>query len=68
MRRYQLPPDIRFAPFLFAKKCSVKGIRYSKNLATEFVQNAKDALAVFQDSTTKEVLLMIADYTLSRNF
>lgn len=44
------------------------GRLYTQNLATTYVQNAKDALAVFQDSTTKEVLLMIADYTLSRNF
>ena len=44
------------------------GRLYTQNLATTYVQNAKDALAVFQDSKTKEVLLMIADYTLSRNF
>jgi geranylgeranyl pyrophosphate synthase len=44
------------------------GRLYTQNLATTYVQDAKDALAVFQDSTTKEVLLMIADYTLSRNF
>jgi len=44
------------------------GQLYTQNLATGYVQNAKEALAVFQDSKTKEVLLMIADYTLSRNF
>jgi octaprenyl-diphosphate synthase len=44
------------------------GRLYTQNLATKYVQNAKDALAVFQNSKTKEVLLMIADYTLSRNF
>lgn len=44
------------------------GQLYTQNLATEYVQNAKEALAVFQNSKTKEVLLMIADYTLSRNF
>ena len=44
------------------------GQLYTQNLAIEYVQNAKEALAVFQNSKTKEVLLMIADYTLSRNF
>jgi len=44
------------------------GRLYTQNLATEYVQNAKEALAVFEYSNTKEVLLMIADYTLSRNF
>jgi octaprenyl-diphosphate synthase len=44
------------------------GRMYTQNLATKYIQNAKDALAVFQNSKTKDVLLMIADYTLSRNF
>ena len=44
------------------------GRLYTQNLATEYVQNAKKALVVFENSKTKEVLLMIADYTLSRNF
>jgi len=44
------------------------GRLYTQNLATEYVQNAKEAIAVFENSNTKEVLLMIADYTLSRNF
>ena len=44
------------------------GQLYTQNLATEYVKNAKEALAVFQNSKTKEVLLMIADYTLFRNF
>lgn len=44
------------------------GRLYTQNLAKEYVQNAKEALAVFENSNTKEVLLMIADYTLSRNF
>lgn len=44
------------------------GQSYTQNLATKYVQNAKETLAVFQNSKTKEVLLMIADYTLSRNF
>jgi octaprenyl-diphosphate synthase len=44
------------------------GRLYTQHLATEYAQKAKDALSVFQDSKTKEILLMIADYTLSRNF
>jgi len=44
------------------------GRSYTQTLATEYIQNAKEALAVFEDSKPKEVLLMIADYTLSRNF
>jgi octaprenyl-diphosphate synthase len=44
------------------------GRLYTQNLAREYVQNATEALAVFDHSKTKEVLLMIADYTLSRNF
>jgi octaprenyl-diphosphate synthase len=44
------------------------GQLYTQNLAKEYVQNAKKALAAFENSKTKEVLLMIADYTLSRNF
>jgi octaprenyl-diphosphate synthase len=44
------------------------GQLYTQNLAIEYVQNAKETLAVFENSKTKELLLMIADYTLSRNF
>ncbi len=44
------------------------GQSYTQTLATEYVQNAKEALVVFEDSKPKEILLMIADYTLSRNF
>jgi octaprenyl-diphosphate synthase len=43
------------------------GQKYTKNLAREYVKNAKNALRVFNHSQTKEILLMIADYTLSRN-
>jgi len=44
------------------------GQAYTQTLATKYVQNAKKALSVFHDSKTKEILLMIADYTLARNF
>ena len=43
------------------------GQKYAQNLAREYVKNAKNALRVFRNSKTKEILLMIADYTLSRN-
>jgi octaprenyl-diphosphate synthase len=43
------------------------GQKYTENLASEYVKNAKDALRVFNNSKTKEILLMIADYTLTRN-
>jgi len=43
------------------------GQKHTEKLAREYVGNAKDALAVFKNSKTKEILLMIADYTLARN-
>lgn len=42
------------------------GITYTQNLAADYGQNAKGALAVFEGSTTKEILMMLADYTLVR--
>lgn len=44
------------------------GRTYTQNLATEYVRRAKERLSVFDNSETKETLLMIADYTLSRKF
>lgn len=43
------------------------GIAYTQNLAAAYGNSAKGALAVFEGSTTKEILMMIADYTLVRN-
>ena len=43
------------------------GQKYTENLARKYVKHAKDALRVFNHSKTKEILLMIADYTLTRN-
>jgi octaprenyl-diphosphate synthase len=43
------------------------GQKYTEKLARKYVVTAKDALAVFKNSKTKEILLMIADYTLTRN-
>ncbi len=42
------------------------GLEYTQKLAAEFVSKAKSALEVFKYSKTKEILLMIADYTLAR--
>ena len=43
------------------------GIRYTTDLATKHVDAAKNALSVFASSQTKDLLLMLADYTVSRN-
>jgi len=42
------------------------GQTYTQNLAAEYVKIAKDALAVFEPSKTRETLMMLADYTLAR--
>ncbi len=42
------------------------GLRYTEQLAEKYVERAKDALSVFDPSKTKEILLNIADYALSR--
>jgi len=42
------------------------GMAYTRNLAKEHVKKAKDALSIFKPSTTKEILLMIADYSVAR--
>jgi octaprenyl-diphosphate synthase len=44
------------------------GRSYTQHLAADYVRHAKEGLAVFDNSETKETLLMIADYTLSRKF
>lgn len=43
------------------------GQTYTEKIAQKYVKNAKNALETFEDSTTKEILLSIADYTLARN-
>jgi len=43
------------------------GQKHTEKLARDYVGNAKDSLAAFKNSKTKEILLMIADYTLARN-
>ncbi|MFO7559720.1 MAG: polyprenyl synthetase family protein [Desulfobacterales bacterium] len=43
------------------------GIRYTTELAAEHVQKAKNALSVFDPSQTRDLLSMLADYTISRS-
>ncbi len=43
------------------------GQEYTKKLAAKYVNNAKNAVKKFKNSKTKEILLMLADYTLARN-
>ncbi len=42
------------------------GQTYTEKVAQKYVKNAKNALEIFKNSTTKEILLTIADYTLAR--
>jgi geranylgeranyl pyrophosphate synthase len=42
------------------------GQTYTQNLAAEYVKIAKDALGVFEPSEAREILMMLADYTLAR--
>jgi octaprenyl-diphosphate synthase len=50
------------------KKLLVKydGIDYTKRLATEHITKAKEAISIFKQSETKELLISLADYALSR--
>lgn len=50
---------------LFLKKYN--GIEYTKNQATHYVAAAKEALAVFEPSATRRILMDVADYALRRN-
>jgi len=44
------------------------GIQYTTKLAAEHVQKAKDAISVFSPSQNRDLLSMLADYTISRDF
>ncbi|MBA4367483.1 MAG: polyprenyl synthetase family protein [Desulfobacterium sp.] len=43
------------------------GIRYTIDRAAKHVDEAKDTLSIFAPSKTKDLLLMLADYTINRN-
>jgi octaprenyl-diphosphate synthase len=49
---------------LFLKK--YKGIEYTKKQAAKYAADAKNALAVFEPSSTKQILIDVADYALLR--
>jgi len=51
---------------LIAKMNKYGGQAYTKKLATEYVSAAKVAIRTFNPSKTKDILLMLADYTLAR--
>lgn len=42
------------------------GIRYTKHQAKRYVEQAKKAISIFNHSKTKQILLNIADFALSR--
>jgi octaprenyl-diphosphate synthase len=42
------------------------GLEYTKRLASEHIENAKNSILFFEPSETKEILLNIADYALVR--
>jgi len=42
------------------------GIAYTQMLAADYIKRAKSNLAVFKDSEAKDILMMVADYTLAR--
>lgn len=43
-----------------------QGISYTENMAAKYISKATEGLCVFNDSKTKKILLMLADYALSR--
>ena len=42
------------------------GITYTQKLAKDYIEKAKNTLAVFENSKPKKILIMIADYSLVR--
>ncbi len=43
------------------------GIQYTKDLAIEYVNKAKECLDSFEDSSSRQILTVLADYTVARN-
>jgi len=43
-----------------------EGISYTENMAAKYIAKATEGLSVFNDSKTKKILLMLADYALAR--
>jgi len=42
------------------------GITYSINMAKKYILDAKKSLNIFEDSKTKDIMLMVADYIIQR--
>jgi len=60
--------EIRPEDFAEVKELVIRsgGIEYTRHLAMQYVQSAKDGLAIFPERATKEVLTDIADYVICR--
>jgi len=60
--------DFSVEEFELFKKILItyKGIEYTKTLAEKYITEAVSALSIFDDSKTKNTLLMLADYFLGR--
>jgi octaprenyl-diphosphate synthase len=43
-----------------------EGIAYTENMAAKYIAKATEGLSVFNDSKTKKILLMLAEYALAR--
>lgn len=43
-----------------------KGISYTKKMASDHINKAKEALSIFEPSETKQILVKVADYALNR--
>ncbi|MBF0103364.1 MAG: polyprenyl synthetase family protein [Desulfobacterales bacterium] len=61
-------PDFSEAEFTRLKELLIEtgGIQYTRSKAVEHIQQAKAALSVFNESITRDTLLMISDYALER--
>jgi octaprenyl-diphosphate synthase len=42
------------------------GLAYTQQVAAAYIDKAKQALAIFESSQTKDIMLDIADYALAR--
>lgn len=52
---------------LIEKLYRYNGIQYTREQAMEHVKKAKDCLIGFEDSSSRQILTMLADYSVARN-
>jgi len=52
--------------WLVGKLTAYGGIQYTKDLAGDHIENARQALSIFPSSPTKDILIDIAEYALER--